>query len=141
MIDALLCLLIAIGLGLLYVLIDCARSLRDSREVNRHVAEILEHAVGRHFRLPGAGGFKELSAAGSLPRLHGRIGARAPGVGRFAGVLQSQSAAGFAVWVYREDGWHLEENHCLRGFHPGPPPDVAGQFPGDRVRKEGIPEK
>jgi hypothetical protein len=41
----------------------------------------------------------------------------------------------FCVWRYRQGQWQVIEDRCGPGFHPGDPPNRAGDYEGEIVRK------
>ncbi|MCA9137827.1 MAG: hypothetical protein KDB00_13740 [Planctomycetales bacterium] len=138
MITSLLIVLALIGIGLIIVLIDCAKSLRESCACGRDTNEILNRELPRQTLILEAGVSDRRVHGNAAFRLeHTRAGTSPVGF-RFDGNMRSRSVAGYCVWVFRDNGWQVEENHCESGFEPGPPPNFAGQFSGDRVRKEGI---
>jgi hypothetical protein len=142
MIEIVLVLIVLVGLALIYILIDCAKSLRDSQAVSRQMLETLERELIRQSLLLEAGVSESRFEGRAAFRLeHTRLGTKHPIGFRFAARIHTHSLAGFAIWVFRDSAWHLEENLCQRGFVPGPPPQIAGRFTGDRIRKEGIPQK
>lgn len=139
MTEFLLIVLIVIGLVVVYVLVHCAKSLQEHRDLTRQLLEVMERELIRQSLAIDAGAADRKFQGHAAFRLeHYRLGQHQPTKFRFAADLRSQSVAGFGIWVYRDGAWHLEENLCQKGYEPGGPPAVPGRFPGDRIRKEGV---
>ncbi len=139
MTEFLLVVLIVIGLVIVYVLIHCAKSLQDNRNITRQTLEVLERELVRQSLVIEAGvAARKIEGNAAFRLEHYRFGQNRPAKFRFAADLRSQSVAGFGIWVFRDGAWHLEEDLCQKGFEPGSPPEIPGRFSGDRIRKEGV---
>ncbi len=51
--------------------------------------------------------------------------------------LSSESAAGFAIYVFRDGRWHLEADLSTPGYE-ATPPGIPGRFEGQVVRKDSV---
>jgi hypothetical protein len=116
--------LLVLGLIVVLVLIDIARSLRTMSELSQRIEEFLGTKWdGGMYGYPHSAG---LYAFGKL-YAHGTRGAEPVNL-----------RAGYAIWVFRSGKWELEDDRCQPGYAPGPAPAAAGFFEGDRIKQEGI---
>ena len=45
------------------------------------------------------------------------------------------AVGGYGIWEYSRGAWSLRRLECGVGFAPGDPPEQAGRFEGELIRK------
>ena len=118
-------LVLVLGVVVLVVLLDIAKSLRDLRF---SIANVWQRPA-----LP-----REMLRADLSQGVYDPLTARAD-VSSTARADLFDPTIGFAVWVFREGHWELSENHCAPGYEPGAPPLLPGAHENYRIRQEGVP--
>ncbi len=48
---------------------------------------------------------------------------------------EGKAAGGYGIWEYSRGTWMLRRLVCGVGFAPGEPPEQAGRFEGELIRK------
>ena len=117
-------LVLVLGVVVLAVLLDIAKSLRDVRV-----------SIATGWQRPALP--REMLRADLSQGVYDPLTARADVTSTRADLFDP--TIGFAVWVFREGHWKLSENHCAPGFEPGAPPLLPGAHEDYRIRQEGVP--